>query len=255
MKTLTQEQTEALIEKAVHAAFDAGCKMIQDALGVTTGDLAGMHFSGGENTWRLASILREYLEAEVRDGRNSGRIVEIAGAGPQWTAEHGEAADREGWGIFCHNADESDPHIERDDEADLLESDGAACALVLAGTEAHHVAAREYIKHRCPANFALMEEHARTWRDPQAPTLLADNARVIASSRDDRHRVYLMIAGNVYTLDNGDLMSGPVYADGTHAMYPDGEFCAVEIGALEPMERTACEDALRALRAAYLALS
>lgn len=52
-----------VIEEATDAALDEGCKRIQDYLGVTSGDLAGMHFSGS-GADGMREVLREYLEAE-----------------------------------------------------------------------------------------------------------------------------------------------------------------------------------------------
>ncbi|ABM97114.1 hypothetical protein [Methylibium petroleiphilum] len=54
---------ESILDAATHAALDEACRMIQDHLGVTTGDFAGMYFSGNAFD-SVKATLRSYLEAE-----------------------------------------------------------------------------------------------------------------------------------------------------------------------------------------------
>lgn len=166
MNKLTHEQIEALIEQATHAALDAGCKIIQEALGVKAGDLAGTFFSGGEHADSVQGALRAYVRAEQSTG--SERI------GYDWQIAHSEAAESEGWSIFCSFADGSDPHVERDDEANLLASDAHACFLVINGTKPHHMAARSYIEAVNPAGYKLMQEEAAGFKAPEGYRVYLD---------------------------------------------------------------------------------
>lgn len=67
---LTTEQVVAIdalnkkIEAASQGAMDAGARAIQDHLGVTTGDLAGVFFSG-ENSLQIERVLLRYALTEV----------------------------------------------------------------------------------------------------------------------------------------------------------------------------------------------
>ena len=53
-----------LITEATEAALNAGCLVIQEALGVTSGDVAGIHFSGKRETAWIAHALANYLISE-----------------------------------------------------------------------------------------------------------------------------------------------------------------------------------------------
>ncbi|MFZ5525873.1 MAG: hypothetical protein ACOZE7_04385 [Pseudomonadota bacterium] len=55
----------ALIEQATHAALDAGAKVIQDRLGIQSGDLAGMHFTGKVHD-AARDLFTTYLLAELK---------------------------------------------------------------------------------------------------------------------------------------------------------------------------------------------
>ena len=57
-----------ILQEAVHEALDAGCAVIQRRLGVSTGDLAGMYFSGGASRDQVAQAFEEYMRAEIDDG-------------------------------------------------------------------------------------------------------------------------------------------------------------------------------------------
>ena len=61
MTVYTKQQIQDLSENALHEA----CRHIQDALGVKTGDVGGIFFSG-ENQDRIESILRDYIRTEIQ---------------------------------------------------------------------------------------------------------------------------------------------------------------------------------------------
>ena len=46
-------------------ALNEACRHIQDALGIKTGDVAGMFFSG-DNKDQIEEILREYISLELQ---------------------------------------------------------------------------------------------------------------------------------------------------------------------------------------------
>lgn len=54
----------AIAEEATQAAINAGCKLVQDALGITSGDVAGMFWTGGE-TESIRNAFDSYVNAEV----------------------------------------------------------------------------------------------------------------------------------------------------------------------------------------------
>ena len=60
MTTYTKQQIQDLSENALHEA----CRHIQDALGVKTGDVGGVFFSG-EAQSIIESILQEYIKTEI----------------------------------------------------------------------------------------------------------------------------------------------------------------------------------------------
>ena len=47
-------------------ALDVACKHIQDTIGVDTGDLAGLYFSG-ENLETVDLVLRRYITLELQE--------------------------------------------------------------------------------------------------------------------------------------------------------------------------------------------
>lgn len=92
---LTPAEETQLIERATNAALDAGCALIQSALGVTAGDLAGLHFSGS-GADAVRRVLSEYLEAEKLAAQEaSGHAVTRCLASP--TGKHGQSTRDGGW--------------------------------------------------------------------------------------------------------------------------------------------------------------
>jgi len=75
---LTHKQAQAMvglnkaIDQAADDAINAGCLAIQDFLGVTQGDLAGVHFSGGEQRLIIEAIFRDYAISEVNFAQPNG---------------------------------------------------------------------------------------------------------------------------------------------------------------------------------------
>lgn len=61
MKTYTQNE----ISDLAMSALDEACRHIQDHLGVKTGDLAGIFFSG-EAQSIIESILQDYIRTEIQ---------------------------------------------------------------------------------------------------------------------------------------------------------------------------------------------
>jgi len=53
-----------LVEDATQAAINAGCRAVQEALGIATGDVAGAHFSGADTVRPFAQAMCEYLRTE-----------------------------------------------------------------------------------------------------------------------------------------------------------------------------------------------
>ena len=58
----TNQQVSDLAENAFHAAI----KHIQDALGISTGDYAGIHFSDDEQKQQIINILENYIVNELK---------------------------------------------------------------------------------------------------------------------------------------------------------------------------------------------
>lgn len=58
---MTQENVQDLADQALNEA----CRHIQDVIGVDTGDLAGMFFTG-ENKDLIEEIFREYINLELQ---------------------------------------------------------------------------------------------------------------------------------------------------------------------------------------------
>jgi len=61
MTVYTKQQIQDLAENALHVA----CSHIQDALGVKTGDVGGIFFSG-EAQDIIESILKDYIKTEIQ---------------------------------------------------------------------------------------------------------------------------------------------------------------------------------------------
>jgi len=64
IKRMTSEQMANLADKAANEAV----KHIQDALGVESGDFAGLFFSNAESWNTLTTILFDYINAEISEG-------------------------------------------------------------------------------------------------------------------------------------------------------------------------------------------
>lgn len=58
---MTDEQMANLADAAANAAV----KHVQDALGVTDGGFAGLHFSGDDAWVDMTTILFDYIRAEI----------------------------------------------------------------------------------------------------------------------------------------------------------------------------------------------
>jgi hypothetical protein len=54
------------VSKLALEALDVACKHIQDIIGVDTGDLAGLYFSG-ENLETVDLVLRRYITLELQE--------------------------------------------------------------------------------------------------------------------------------------------------------------------------------------------
>lgn len=65
------EYTQQGVEDLARDALDAAALCIQDRLGVETGDLAGLFFSGNMER-DIVKILEQYIKAELR---NAGLTV------------------------------------------------------------------------------------------------------------------------------------------------------------------------------------
>lgn len=59
---MTNEDVSRLADQALNEA----CKYIQDVIGVATGDLAGMYFSGA-NLEVIEAVLRGYIISELQE--------------------------------------------------------------------------------------------------------------------------------------------------------------------------------------------
>lgn len=63
MKNLEGHEIDALVQRAVEAAINAACDLIQTELGVEDGGLAGMYFAGADEL--DVGALRSYAVAEI----------------------------------------------------------------------------------------------------------------------------------------------------------------------------------------------
>ena len=59
---MTNEDVSKLVDQALNEA----CRYIQDVIGVDTGDLAGMYFSGA-NLEVIEAVLRGYIISELQE--------------------------------------------------------------------------------------------------------------------------------------------------------------------------------------------
>lgn len=66
IKRMTNEQMADLAQMAANEAI----KYCQDALGVKTGDFAGLHFSNDEKWNSLTTIIFDYINKEISEGGN-----------------------------------------------------------------------------------------------------------------------------------------------------------------------------------------
>lgn len=74
-----EDERKATVAKAVQAALDEGCRIVQEALGQTRGDFAGMHFSDDAESAPLAQVFGRYFDAEALDmQRNRERDEDAA---------------------------------------------------------------------------------------------------------------------------------------------------------------------------------
>lgn len=85
-----------------------------------------------------------------------------------WMREHATAARAEGWALNASDGSDNGPwQIQRiDDPAQTpvhLANDRAAWAIVMNGTRAHHMAARDFVQHANPAEWRAMCE----WQQQQ----------------------------------------------------------------------------------------
>lgn len=81
----------------------------------------------------------------------------------QWTQEHVNAAEREGWAIFQQHG-RGEFQIQRLDEDAVLEGDADAWELVFHGNEAHHVVARAWVAQHSPGEWDRICKHAEAMR-------------------------------------------------------------------------------------------
>lgn len=77
---------------------------------------------------------------------------------PQWTAENDAAGDKEGWGIYDCGTEWQVQRVDCPEEGEALADDQDAWAIVFSGTAAHHQAAREFIQHHNPQEWAAICE-------------------------------------------------------------------------------------------------
>jgi hypothetical protein len=54
-----------LLDTATQAALNAGCKAVQDEMGITSGDAAGVFFSGDENVRAFSKGMADYIQFEL----------------------------------------------------------------------------------------------------------------------------------------------------------------------------------------------
>lgn len=76
MKTYTQNEIHAMAEHALNAA----CLSIQEAIGQTSGDIAGIYFSGSTEEAVLA-IFESYIRSEVNFQDHGANCPAIDGLG------------------------------------------------------------------------------------------------------------------------------------------------------------------------------
>jgi hypothetical protein len=54
-----------LLDTATQAALNHGCLAIQEALGIESGDVAGVHFSGAAQVAPVAQAMMDYIGSEL----------------------------------------------------------------------------------------------------------------------------------------------------------------------------------------------
>lgn len=98
-------------------------------------------------------------------GSGANEMTNAISVQPTWTHEHSLAASREGWDIFETFGSPDGPwQVQRVDDPDevvadatvtvqRLNGDSDAWLLVHHGKEAHHAAAREFIKENSPVEW------------------------------------------------------------------------------------------------------
>ncbi|UOL47958.1 hypothetical protein vBPaerPsCh_127 [Pseudomonas phage vB_Paer_PsCh] len=92
---------------------------------------------------------------------------------PVWTTELEKASAAEGWSVFDTEGSDNGPYqIQRIDDPEAyeeatgelpprLESDVAAWLLVFNGKGLHHAAAKEFIAHHNPKEWAAIVEYCQ----------------------------------------------------------------------------------------------
>lgn len=81
----------------------------------------------------------------------------------EWTQEHVNAAEREGWAIFRQHG-HGELQIQKLDEDAVLEEDAAAWEIVFHGNEAHHVVARAWVAKHSPGEWERICKHVEAMR-------------------------------------------------------------------------------------------
>lgn len=55
-----------LVENATQAALSAGCRHVQETLGIPSGDVAGLFFDSGNEHHQVANAMAQYILEEYR---------------------------------------------------------------------------------------------------------------------------------------------------------------------------------------------
>jgi hypothetical protein len=84
----------------------------------------------------------------------------------EWTAQNDSAASKEGWNIFETTGSSSEKwqvqRIDFPEDREPLANESDAWELVYSGTDAHHVAARAFIQHHNPEEWAEIVKHCES---------------------------------------------------------------------------------------------
>jgi hypothetical protein len=68
-------------------------------------------------------------------------------------------AEREGWGLYdCFGSESGTPQVQRNDDADILESDTDAWAIVANGDKPHHIAVKEILAQNNPEELNRIQQ-------------------------------------------------------------------------------------------------